>query len=372
MFRNNQSKTDRKGGIRSWLPVWLAITLGTPVFIGLFSGAPKPRPISVVPVPSPRTWDKVSLQLDQLDQASAEAAERHLQRVATFFNEKKRGAKAFSEWAYGWTAKYHAVVGKLQGDDGVRFREFLREKFQLTMFKPDDLKSVLESAMAGALTEISGLENSTLVQIRADLAEDQLFRGNPREFQSDDAFTAEYQRVTEEVLPRVLTDLNVVAASQLANLVGSEVVAQTLGRSLAARIGLNSGLMGSAARSGVVTFGVSVVAFFAIDYLLDWVLQLFGYNPAGDLRVQVEAAMDRTQARVIDGDPVAVAEYQRLRQQERDEALPELRQQYRVQADALEESGDLGLRFALGKLLELQGAVRREALRKLVTAHGGQ
>jgi len=365
----HRTVTKRNGRIAPWLTLVLVGIVAVPVAIGVYGNVPSETGKPAKPI---NAWQKVEPHLDRLDQASAEVAERHLQRIRAFFDDRKRGAKTFSEWAFGWTAKYHAVVGKLQGDDGARFRQFLQEKFELTMFKADDLKAVLESAMAGALTEMRGLEGAALVQIRADLADDQLYQGNVPELQSDEVFAAEYQRVSEEVLPRLLTDLNVGVAGQITNFVGSEVAAQTLGRSLAARLGLSSGLLGSAARSGVVTFGVSLVAWFALDYVLDWILQLFGYDPAGDLRVQVETAMDRTQARLIDGDPVAVAEYQRLRQQERDESSSEARQQCREQADRIEESGDLGLRFALTKLRELQSRLRREALSRLVSTQAGQ
>ena len=284
MFRSNQNKADRKGGIRSWLPVGLAITLGTPVFMGLFSSAPKPALTSAVPAPVTVSWQKVEPHLDRLDQQSAAIAEKHLSRISAFVNDKKkRGAKEFAEWAFSWRAKFNLVVGNLQGDDGARLRGFLQEKFDQHIFRSQDLQNLLESVIAGVGTECAGAENDALVQLRADIAQDVLFKGTLPALQTDQAFQDEYRRLAEELLPKLLTDLKVGAAGQATNLVLSEVVSRRVGPGLAEGLGFSgSGFWSSAGRFAVV-FGVGMAAWWALDHLIDWLMDFFGYGPAAEL-----------------------------------------------------------------------------------------
>jgi len=361
--------TKRNGRIALWLTLVLVGIVAVPVAIGVYGDFPNELSKSVMP---PNSWQKIEPHLDRLDQASAEIADKHLQRIRTFFNEKKRGSKSFSEWALGWTAKYYFVKGSIQGDNGAGLRQWLQDKFAEHVFKGEDLQAVLASAIEGYLTDIQGLENDALVQIRADIAQDELFKAIKPELQSDQAFRDEYQRLAEELLPKLAEDLKVGVAGQIITFIGSEVVAQPLSRGLAARVGLSgSGFWSAVGRSGV-TIAVGVVAWLAIESVIDWLLNLFGYGPAAELATKVGSSLDRMASQLIDGDPAAAAEYERQRQMERDDPTPEGQQQFRQEAERIEQSGALGLRREFQRLQELQSKIRRAALLKLVTAQGGQ
>jgi hypothetical protein len=347
----------------------LAAALAVPVTIGVFHSAWKPGSTAVVPVGA---WSKVAPHLDRLDQASAEIGDKHLQRIRAFFNEKKRGATAFSEWALGWTAKYYLVKGSIQGDNGAGLRQWLQDKFAEHVFRGEDLQAMLASAIEGYLTDIQGLENDAFVQIRADIAQDELFKATMPELQSDQAFRDEYQRLAVELLPKLTEDLKVGVAGQIAAFIGSEIVAQPLSRGLLARVGLSSGGFWSAVGRSGVTIAVGVVAWVAIESVIDWLLNLFGYGPVAELATKVESSLDRMASQLIDGDAAAAAEYERQRQMERDDPTPDGQQQFRQEAERIEQSGALGLRGEFQKLQELQSKIRRAALLKLVTAQGGQ
>jgi hypothetical protein len=175
------------------------------------------------------------------------------------------------------------------------------------------------------------------------------------------------------VLPRIAQDLQVGVAGQVTSLVGSEIAASVLGRSLIARIGLTGGGFWSAVGRSGVTIAVGTVAWFAMDYIVDWILQLIGYGPEADLARNVEQALGRMQSQLIDGDPAAIAAYERLRQSESEALLiiPEDQQRFRQEADAIERSGALGLRREFQKLHDLQCKTRRAALLKMVSGPAG-
>ena len=298
--------TKRSGRIEVWLMLVTLAIVGVPVTIGVVGNAPKESGKPAKPLSA---WEKVEPHLGRLDQAAIEIADKHLLRIRGFFRERRGGAKAFAEWPYSWTGKFYAVKGKLQADDGAAFRDFLQEKFGQHVFKTEELQAVLESALAGYLTEMQGLENDMLVQLRADLADGELFGGTLPELQSDQTFQQEYQRLSEQVLPKVLADMKIFVAGQVGSFIGSEIATATIGSSLAARLGLSGGLLGSAARSGLVTFGVGLVAWFILDYVVDWIYQLAGHDPAGELAGKVEQALDRVESQLVDGNAEAVANY---------------------------------------------------------------
>jgi hypothetical protein len=229
--------------------------------------------------------------------------------------------------------------------------------------------------MEGFLQECLGQENEALVQIRLDIADSDLFRAFPTQIQNDGGFKEEYQRLAEQVLPKVMQDLKIGIAGQVTSLLGSEAVAMTLGRGLAARLATMGGIFTTIARSGVGQFivyaGVGMVAWIGIEWLWDWIVNcLNGHNPTEQLTRQVEEALSKIEQQIVDGDGEAIAKYQRLRQQQSDEPQPENQAQFREQADQIEQSGALGLRFQLQRLHELQSRTRREALLRLMAIQG--
>ena len=309
---------------------------------------------------------KIERHLNNFDQASVRIAEKHLERIRTFFRERKGGAKPFADAAFSWGGKWQYAKGFLAGDNGAGFRQFLLEHFEKHVLTDADLKTMLESTLAAYVTDMQGLENDMLVRLRADLAEDELFRGDVPALKSDEAFKEAYRRMEEQVLPIVTEDLKVTIGREVGVFVGSEIAAQILGQGLATRLAVSGGILGAAANSGWVTFGVGLVAGVVIDYLLDWLLRWVGYDPAGGVATQVEQALDRMERQLIEGDPAAVGNFVRLRQQERDEPEEERRTQFRQQAEGIARSGALGMRLQWQGLQEMQSRLHLQAIRKLI------
>ncbi len=346
----------------------IAAGLAMIVIAGLLLSLPSESKVTAR-LPSAR--QKVEARLDQLDQAGVQAIDKNLQRIRTFLWERRAGAKPFAEATFSWTAKFYMVKGGLTGDDGAGFREWLQEKFDETLFRNSDLQAVVDSAVQGFLQDCSGQENEALVQIRLDLADNELFEIGQVQVRNEDHFREEFQRLSEQVLPKVADDLKIGIAGQLTSFVGSEAAAMTLGRSLAGRIGSFGGVFGTIARSGLARFGmyatVGAFAWVGVEYLYDWIVSVVsGHNPAKELTAQVEQALSRVEEQIIEGNPRALADYNRLRQQESENPQPENQARCRQEADRIEQSGALGLRFQMQRIQELQSRIRREALVKLV------
>jgi hypothetical protein len=295
-----------------------------------------------------KAWEKIEPKLLQADQTGTMVVERQLETIRDFFRQRRQGAAAFAEETLSLAGKWELVKSKLSFDDGEGHRRYLRERFEEHVFRGEDLRLAVEAAVTGTLTELKGLENAVITEVRVDLADSELFSGNMAPgLQSEEAFRHAYEQMAQKVMTVVARDLGVTVGREVVAWVASDIAAQVVTRvgvAIAARLGVSGGILGAGAASGWATFGVGLGVGLLVDMSLDWVLRQAGYDAARDVAAKVEEALDRLQEALIDGDTAANGT-----------AAP---------------GGQLGLRGELLRLCECQARVRREALRKLVLEGG--
>ncbi|MGA8611150.1 MAG: hypothetical protein WB760_05445, partial [Xanthobacteraceae bacterium] len=233
------------------------------------------------------------------------------------------------------------VKAKLPWTDAEGHERFLRESFERLVFNGADIKELMESAVRGYVSELDGIENAMLVDIRADLSENDLAPPDLRPvLGSDESFQKAYAQMVERVLPVIQADMGVTAAREASSFIASDIAAQISLRILTAvtaRLGLSGGILGSGAALSVETLGVGLVAAVLVDKLLDVVMHRAGYDPEGDIANKVCEALDKVEAMLLDGGP---------------------------------ESGTVGLRGELLKLQQARSVLCSEALKKLILEGG--
>jgi hypothetical protein len=213
------------------------------------------------------------------------------------------------------------------------------------------------------------------VQIRTDLAEIEPFRAGPKPFQTESAFREAFEWLAGPLPPKSATNLKIAMGSQLTSLVDSESAPVLCDPGLIARLTSYGCTFDTITLLSVAHFGVntplSLAALIATECHYDCVVNpVSGQNRKQELTAQVAAAIKRIGDKIIGGDLAAIDLYKRLRQQEAEAYTAEAQLQYRRQAEALEQSSDMGLRFQLERIWQLQTRIRREALSKLVEAEG--
>jgi hypothetical protein len=348
------------------------------IALGTLAGIAAYNAIKSLPASSPRhyaparleAWEKIAPRLHAADLAGQEAANRHRERVLAFFAERKQNSRDFGEAVLSLGGKWAFVKSKLPFTDSDGHREFLRQRFGQIVLSGPELQELIQTVVAGYISELTGIENDLLVQIRADLSDSELARVETGAImRTDEAFKREFAKSLDQVAAVVGHDVVVQVGRDTVNWVGADIATNitiSLGTALAERLGISGGILGSGAASGVATLGIGLAASVVIDAVLDQVLKACGHDPAGDIAAKVDEALDLLQAMLLDGDPQALKTYETLRRLQEHDLFPFVRTECRQAADRMETGGYLGLDREFKRLKEARCGLRTEALRKLI------
>lgn len=292
---------------------------------------PETAPVTVAVV---TVEQKAHNSLVQAQEQSRAALEARVRTLAEFLARGRAGARDFAQDALSWSSKWALVqqtVG-LAGKD--EHRQYLMRAFGRHLYTSESLQAALESAVTGFLLDLEAIESALLVQLRADLAENEpSVLVLPEPLRSDETFRKECQRLTEEAARRVRVDSAVTLGKEVGVFVTADVAGQVVLRVLrlvGAELGLKAGLLGVGAASSLTNLGASLVGAILLDYLIDAVLELAGYTPVEQIRQKVEAGLTSLEHALIDGEKGMRAELDRLHQ-----SRAQLRQQ--IVATALQE-----------------------------------
>ena len=321
------------------LAIAIVVTLTVIAILRMASG------VSEQPQPAPvrhAAWEKIAPRLSRAERSSVQSGEKYAGRVKAFFSERKLAARAFAEEVLSMSGKFAFVKSKLPWTDGDGHNRYLRECFERHLFKGEDIKDLIESAVRGYVSELEGIQNALLVDIRADLSESDLAAPGLRPLLSSDAsFRKAYAEMAQRVLPVIRSDMGVTVARETTSFIACDIAANVSLRILTAvtgRLGLSGGILGSGAALSVETLGVGLVAALLVDKLVDFVMHRAGYDPEGDIAKKVCEALDNVEGMILDGDP---------------------------------KNGAAGLRGELAKLQRARSKLCNEALKRLILEQGG-
>ena len=343
-----------------------------------------------------RAWKQVAPRIEQVAAETRAGAETSIGQVGEFFAERRQGARAFAADILSLGGKWEFVRGKFETGSHERYIE---ECFQRRLFRPDELKAAIESAVTRFVSEAQGRENRLLVDIRADLADGELAgQDYLPALHSEEEFHLRFQAVLEEILPILSRDVEAMVGREMVSFVASEIATQILteiGTSLAIRLGLSGGILGTGAFTATASAGLTLIGGLLVDQAINWVMREAGYDPEGEIAAQVEASLARLESLILDGptpadfpdydfaaNPLADPKF-RVLLLPRGEPIPDeatmtaLFLEFRsVQAReelaraAHERPGSLGLRNQLRRLDEGRSKLRKSALRRLILEGG--
>jgi hypothetical protein len=315
-------------------------------------------------------WDKIVPRLDEADRLSRAAVDDRLAGLDDFFREHRDGVRPFAEAVLSLSGKWNYAKSKLPTAEDDAHLKFLDERFEKFVFSRDELRITIESVVAGYLSRLDGLEGQLLVEVRADLSEKAFaVPGAPRFDVSNDELRSRFARSLTVVSSDVARDVGVGVSLTTASVVGGEVaavIAVRVATAVATRLGVSAGILGVGATSGWATFGIGLVAAVAVDFVIDKAARAAGYDPIETIAGRVKKVLDDVRTMLVDGDPEAVAAHTKLTAMARDDVNATVREESRRAADAIERSGNLGLRRELLRIHEQRAALRREALRRLI------
>ena len=327
--------------------------------------------------PSPEqttAWSRIQPQLKAARQAGIDASDKHYQRVSEFFAERKKRTRAFAEAVLSLRSKWQFVKSKLPSADREAHRKYLRDRFEETVFSSKELEELLRSVVEGYVQELRGMENELLVKIRADLADGALadLKADAR-FRTDTAFRGEYAKSLEAAASVMAKDLKVQIGREVVTWVGADIattITISVAGNVATRFGVSAAILSTGAASTVATLGVGVAACVIIDALMDWIFQAVGYDPAGDVRTEIDEALEDFEGLLLFGDKYMPPISLDLFPSAKSEAA-EARRLDRIVVGKANNDARPGLVAEMLNVCERREKLRSEALRKLIL-EGGQ
>jgi hypothetical protein len=253
-----------------------------------------------------RVWQtKVVPQLKRTDAATRSAIDVQAKAVKAFFEEKKRHTREFAAAVLSLSGKWNFLVSKLPYADKERHRRFLQAKFQEIIFSPDELKTVLSSAVQGYIARADGLQSELLVALRKDLADSEFSPGRTLRLpQTDKAFRNRYDRMAQAMLPTLRRDLGAGIGKLAVNLIATEIatpIAVRVTTASAARLGVSAGLLECGLCTGTFTLGAGCAIAFVVDQALDAFLRSRGYDPEGAIAHELDNTLDQLAALILEG-----------------------------------------------------------------------
>lgn len=337
-------------------------------------------------------WEQqVKPRLNRVEEQSREDVRQSVEQVRAFFAERRQGARGFASDVLSLGGKWAYV--KDFYDAGAHDR-FIEESFVRNIFSPDELRTVVDSAVSSCVSKLQGRENQLLVDIRADLSDGELASPDRLPALLDEvAFRQQYEAMLDQVMPIVSRDLGYTVTREMVAFVGSEIATQILAEiatTIAVRLGISGGILGTGAYSGAVTFGAGLIVGILVDMALDWAIRQAGYDPEGEIAAKVCESLNHLEQLVIDGAIAAVpaangschfpeANWDRLCsdpigeiQDVSGRAWDSAKSAWNGMGWSRDATDYPGMRGQLEKLDEARSRLRKEALRAMILEGGSR
>jgi hypothetical protein len=218
----------------------------------------------------------INRHINDAEQKSLEAITRRSGEFLTFVEERKPGAKPFSEETVSLYGKWRAVKSKLPFTDSEGHKKYIVDKFDKHVFTPQQLSDKVKAIVENSIRDLDQEQNSLAVAIRTELLGRPLMPGEIP--------------VAREELTKAIDRAVSVAQIDAAKGAGALVVAEIAG-SVASqvfmRLGVSAGILTAGGATSWWTFGAGAAIGFAVSALWDWI-----DDPAADIRKGVEDSLD--------------------------------------------------------------------------------
>ena len=250
-------------------------------------------------------------RLAKAEYESQRAIEDEILALNGFFAEAKKRTHGFAADALGWGSKFRLIQDALPFTRNDRHKEFLKGKFEESVFKPEQLEEAVKQVVKGYLTRVRSIEGRMLVELRidaGDLPASSLLEQDDRQLQA--SYDSALAKAIEESGAKVQDDV----AAGIASTVAGEVLTQ-----VALRLGVRAGILGAGAASGALTLGVGLVVSVILDQIVSFVWDWFA-DPKGNLANEINRQLDEMNRLLVDGSTDVKGLRERLRESARERA----------------------------------------------------
>ena len=317
--------------------------------------------------PDPQAaWAAATRRMTEDEGEAAKALESQLARINAFFAERKQGARPFAAAVLSTEGKLQATsalvegaasaLGELFGNKPSRgpdsFALYARRAFRQHVLDTEQLEKVINAAVAGYGAEVQRLDAKQLVDLRADLDDAGLdLAGALPEIRAGNMVAGHGHVIVSQAIDACANDY-------CASIV-KFAVSMVIGNAISDRFTQDDD---SNARKLAINLGVGA----GVDKALDETLARAGYDPEGELAAKVTASLERMRVRLVDGDPQAVKAYDYMRSWQWTWPDTDVATACNRASDAIERSGELGLRRSLQAMYDRRAEARRRAFLRFI------
>jgi hypothetical protein len=111
----------------------------------------------------------INRHIDDAEQKSLEAITKRSGEFRTFVEERKPGAKPFSEETVSLYGKWRALKSKLPFTDSEGHKKYIVDKFDKHVFTPQQLSDKVKGIVEDSIRDLDQEQNSLAVAIRTEL-----------------------------------------------------------------------------------------------------------------------------------------------------------------------------------------------------------
>jgi hypothetical protein len=246
----------------------------------------------------------VNRHLSWAELESMSAIESGLLPIKAFFVEARQHTRPYAEKTLSFDSKWKMVTDFVtnKGDHP----RFLRDKFDEIVFSQPQLNQLVESVVANYIRHLEDVESQMLVRMKADLAN-----------MSEDGFSGSIdQQSLAAALDGALRaavaasqgDLQASVGLEIASWIAGEIIGQA-----AVQLATSSGIIGTGAAAGPMSFGLTLVVGLAIDQVISEIYNQ-AYDPVGELSRTLNGHLTTMEQLVLEGKPDAPGLITRLGQ----------------------------------------------------------
>ena len=218
----------------------------------------------------------IDRHIEEASQKSMVAITKRSNEFSTFVDERKPGAKPFSEEVVSFYGKWRALKSKLPFTDSEGHKKYVVEQFDKHIFTPQQLSDRVKAIVENSARDLDQEQNNLAVAIRKELL--------ARPLQPGEIPVA--REALTKAIDRAVSAAQLDVLKSAAGLVVTEVTA-TVASQVLTRLGVSAGLLSVGAATSWWTLGAGAAIAFAVSELWDWI-----DDPAGDIQRNLEGSLD--------------------------------------------------------------------------------
>ncbi len=245
----------------------------------------------------------VNRQLRWAESESVGKMDDQVAPIRKFFTSARMRTRGYAEDVLGWSSKWKLVKDFITSRS--EHPAFLKERFDATVFTEQELDAVVESVVASYLRHVEEVESQMLVRLEADLASFPATSIGPAVDRA--ALAKVLEGALRDAMNSAQGDLKAAFGRELASWIAGEILAQAT-----IQLATSSGILGTGAASGTVTFGVGVLVGLIVDAIVTEIYNQV-YDPAGELAKQLNSHLYDLERLILDGNEKAPGLMPRLR-----------------------------------------------------------